>query len=242
MGDSARKMVILKTGSTFPSIRNKFGDFDHWIVATTGLRPEETLVVDAAGIDELPAGDRSCGVIITGSHDMVTDNKDWIKRASMWVSAIVRRRIPVLGICFGHQLLAQAMGGEVGYHPKGREIGTVPVYLTPAGTKDTLTGGLPKLFPAHASHAQTVIRLPQGAHCLAFNRFEAHHAFRIGHCAWGVQFHPEFSAQVMHAYIEAHTETLREAGFSLSALRNGISDTAAASSLLKKFTVYCHCG
>lgn len=235
-------MLILKTGSALPSIRKQWGDFDHWIMAHAGLNREDSVVVDAATIEELPAHNDFCGVIITGSPAMVTDNSPWIKRAAKWISGTVGNRIPLFGICFGHQLLAHAMGGEVDDHPGGREIGTVSVHLTPAGQRDTLFGGMPATFPAHTTHAQTIIKLPPGAHCLASNPFEAHHAFRIGPSAWGVQFHPEFSVEVMHAYINAHSAKSTTEGGALSALQAGVTGTAAASALLRKFNAYCHHG
>lgn len=240
MKDIDMKMLILKAGSTFASIRRRYGDFDAWILAYAGLNSETTRVVDAAKIGDLPMDGDFSGVIITGSHTMVTDRQKWIDHLSRWISEVARSNIPILGICFGHQLMARAMGGEVGYHPAGCEIGTVPVSLTPTGGSDSLLGSMPKMFPAHATHAQTVIRLPKKAHCLASNPFEPHHAFRIGRCAWGVQFHPEFSAEVMHAYIEEQADDLRKSGYSISALKAGVAETASANVILKRFTAYCH--
>ena len=240
MNNAALKMLILKSGSTFASTRKRYGDFDEWVMAYAGLKPDNTRIVDATNFEKLPADCDFSGIIITGSHAMVTDNLEWMAPVSRWISTNVRRHVPVLGICFGHQLLARAMGGEVGYHPAGREIGTVSVSLSPIGGNDVLFGGMPEKFSAHATHAQTVIRLPQNAICLASNRFEPHHAFRIGRCAWGVQFHPEFSADVMHAYIEAQGDELLKAGCSISALNAGVTETAAANALLKRFTAYCH--
>src|SRR5690606_3562878 len=68
--------------------------------------------------------------------------------------------------------------------------------------QDPLLNILPERFKAQVTHAQSVKRLPPDATLLAGNDLEPHHAFRIGERTWGVQFHPEFSAEVMRAYIE----------------------------------------
>ncbi len=239
MSDDARKILILKTGSTFESTRNALGDFENWIRTHAVLSPQETEVVDASGAEDLPMYSDFAGVIITGSHAMVTDGDEWIGRALGWIADAVKKETPVLGICFGHQMLARAMGGEVDNHPRGLEIGTKTVFLTPAGSKDPLLGDMPLVFPAHTTHAQTVTRLPQKALLLASNPFEPHHAFRIGRCAWGVQFHPEFSTDAMRAYIDEQREVLMEGNQSLSALKEGVLKTAAANALLKRFKLLC---
>jgi GMP synthase (glutamine-hydrolysing) len=230
-----KKIVILKTGTSFGGVKSGHGDFEDWIVSYAGLTPNRVSVVDPAKEEIMPDAPNIAGVIITGSHAMVTDSLDWIERASQWIVALVQKEIPLLGICFGHQLLALAMGGEVDYHPRGREIGTVGVSLTTEGTQDELLGSFPNEFPAHATHAQTVIKLPQRALLLASNPFEPHHAFRIGRCAWGVQFHPEFSAAVMDAYIDYQAEELEKKGYDLPALKAGVIETPASNALIATF-------
>src|SRR3546814_6485680 len=93
---------------------------------------------------------------------------------------------------YGHQLLAHALGGEVGDNPNGRKMGTVAVDLLPAAADDPLFTGLPDRFLAQATHQQSVLRAPEGATVLARSDHDDCHAFRWGEAAWGVQFHPEF--------------------------------------------------
>lgn len=90
---------------------------------------------------------------------MVTDQAYWVQKLADWIPKVLDRNIPTLGICFGHQKLAQSLGGLVAFHPGGREIDTVPITLTPEGKQDYLLGALPEVF----MDAQTVIRLPTGA-------------------------------------------------------------------------------
>jgi len=233
-----KTFVIIKTGSTFPAIRQRFGDFEDWITEGCGLSPAEIPIIDVMASEALPAVDDLSGVIITGSPAMVTDRADWMQALSAWIVQAVQEELPLLGVCFGHQLLAQAMGGEVDYHPGGREIGTVEIRLTAEGIEDVLLGSLPRTFIAHVTHAQTVIRLPEKAQRLAGNRFEGHHAFRLGESAWGLQFHPEFTAQIMRSYLGEYAGALPQDG-SIEALTAAIDHTEAANALLKRFFDFC---
>ncbi|MFT3759978.1 MAG: hypothetical protein QM748_14390 [Thauera sp.] len=93
-------------------------------------------------------------------------------------------------------------GAGFDYHPAGLEIGTHAIHLTPEGRQDPLFATLPASFPAQLVHRQSALILPPGASVLAHNAHEPHQAFRIGRCAWGVQFHPEFSAAAMQGYLD----------------------------------------
>ena len=91
------------------------------------------------------------------------------------------------------------------------------------------------MFPAQVVHRQSVHRLPAGAVRLAANAFEPNQAFRVGPAAWGVQFHPEFSAQAMRAYVERLGPELRNEGHDPAALAAGVADTPAAARVLRHF-------
>ena len=230
-----KTVIIIKTGSTFPTTRQRLGDFEDWIICSIGWSKILISVVNVLEGETLPPVDTLSGVIIMGSHGMVTDNETWMQVLSSWIPKILERNIPLLGICFGHQLLAKAMGGYSDYHPKGREIGTVSIKLSPEGRHDRLLGYLPDDFNAHTTHAQTIIKLPENALNLAANPFEAHHAFRLGDSAWGVQFHPEFSASIMKAYVSEQVVTLLREGYDIAELTATICNTDAANRLLKRF-------
>ena len=74
---------------------------------------------------------------------MVSDYEPWSVKISQWLKLVVETNIPVLGICYGHQLLEDILGGIVGYKHKGVEVGTVDITLTDEGKKDKLLGVLP---------------------------------------------------------------------------------------------------
>ncbi|MBW1804542.1 MAG: glutamine amidotransferase, partial [Deltaproteobacteria bacterium] len=152
-----------------------------------------------------------------------------------WIPSLQEANVPFLGICYGHQLLAQAMGGKVDFHPKGKEIGTVDIHLLPESTTDPLFYALPPRFPVHVSHSQTVLSLPPGAVRLAANDFEPNHAFRLAPCLWGVQFHPEYDTGVMASYITEQADDLAAAGWVISERLSTVRETPVATGILRKF-------
>ena len=233
---SALPLLILKTGSTHPHIRDQLGDFDDWIAA--GLRAGGATAVQShdAQADGLPPSpDQFAGVVLTGSHNMVSEREPWSEALVPWLRAAVEAGTPVLGICYGHQLLAHALGGEVDHHPEGAEIGTVTVERNAASDTDPLLGDLPGRFPAQAVHWQSVRRLPDGAVLLAGSAHEAHHAFRVGERAWGVQFHPEFSDSALRAYLAGLGPTLANEGLDAAQIAAKLRPTPDAASVLPRF-------
>ncbi|WP_093055972.1 glutamine amidotransferase [Variovorax sp. YR634] len=228
-------LVIVKLGDTFEALRAQRGDFEHWIADGLDTHALPLLVVDPRRGDALPDPAEVSGAVVTGSHAMVSHRKPWSETTAAWLAQLVARDTPVLGICYGHQLLAHALGGEAGDHPQGAEVGTVTVTLDDAAATDQLLRGLPAQFPAHVVHWQSALRLPEGAVRLAGNDHEPVHAFRAGAHAWGVQFHPEFDADVMRGYIDQLAGDLARAGTDPAALREHVVPTDAAAGLLGRF-------
>jgi GMP synthase-like glutamine amidotransferase len=123
-------------------------------------------------------------------HPWLVPEKEAIRT---WVEELGR---PFLGVCLGHQLLADALGGEVGPMPEP-EIGVMEVALTEEGRTDLLLGDLAPNFPALQWHGAQVVRAPIGAVVLASNPQCGIQALRVGPAAWGVQFHVEASPSVV---------------------------------------------
>lgn len=226
--------LILETGQPVASMR-RHGGFPHWIRVAAGLGGGEVAVVDVERGGEIPDRDGFAGVVVTGSGAMVTDRLAWSERTAAWLADAARAGFPVLGICYGHQLLAHALGGTVADNPAGREMGTVEVELLPEAAGDPLFAGLPPRFPAQATHLQTVREVPPGAATLARSAGDACQAFRWGETAWGLQFHPEFAAAHMRGYIRARRDALVGEGRDPAAMAAAVRAAPHARRVLRRF-------
>ena len=108
---------------------------------------------------------------------------------------------PVLGICFGHQLIADTFGGEVRKNTKGWELGSCEINLTNSGTESLLFSDIPNPLIAYQSHQDIVCKLPDGAILFGRNHMGIQ-SFCYNDQFYGVQFHPEFTKTVMEKYLE----------------------------------------
>lgn len=234
-----KKVLIVKVGSTFPTLAASHGDFEDWIASPLSGHRKKIEVHDPRMSATLPDSSALAGIIITGSHSMVTDRHDWSERLAGWLPAVVMQEIPLLGICYGHQLLAHAMGGLVTDNPNGREFGTCRIELTLDAADDRLLGEFAPAISANLCHTQSVVALPPGAIRLARSTRDPNQSFRIGRCAWGVQFHPEFDSFAMKTYIRECSALLSSEGEDPAALADGVVDTAAGGNILRRFMEIC---
>jgi GMP synthase (glutamine-hydrolysing) len=231
-----RKLLIVKTGTTEPGVRARRGDFEDWIIEGTRFARADVFLVNVREGAPLPDPDLVLGVVITGSASFVSEREPWSADAEKWLRPVAAAGTPVLGICYGHQLLAQALGGRVGPNPRGREMGTVTVDLGAAVLAgDPLLGHLPEAVIVQASHMESVLCLPDGATRLGSNASDENHAFRYGLRAWGVQFHPEFDADVMRGYVQERADVLRDEGFDPVRLARETRDSPHGRAVLRRF-------
>jgi GMP synthase (glutamine-hydrolysing) len=227
------RLLVLATGSTVPSIAERRGDFDRWIRETTGDAWKGAWAVHDVRTDApLPRPTDADAFVVTGSSSSVTERAPWMLRAEALIRGIAGARVPILGICFGHQMIAQALGGEVQKNPRGREIGTVRLTRL---LDDPLFAGLPRSFDVNETHVDSVAKLPPHAEILATTALDPVAAFRVGDLVKAVQFHPEFDADVMRSYLVAREERVREEGLDHEALLAGVHEQTRGADILRSF-------
>lgn len=230
------RVLVLQTGTTLPQIAARHGDFAAWFLRMAGLERHDAEIVRADRGEALPTPGRHAAVLVTGSASMVTERAEWSERSAEWLAAVVRRAAaPVLGVCYGHQLIAHGLGGRVDWNPRGRQIGTKSLQATAAAASDPLFGTLQPRFRAQTTHQQSVVEAPAGAQVLAASALDPHQALRFGERAWGLQFHPEFSAGVMAGYIRGRSERLRAEGLDPAALLRECGPAPETRRLLRRF-------
>lgn len=242
MSDEKRpRLLIVKTGSAFAEAIRRHGDFDDWFRRALG---EECFGFDTVNVHEhepLPEADaigEYAGVVVTGSPAMVSHRHEWSEKAAAWLANIIDRdAAPLLGVCYGHQLIAHALGGRVGPNPHGRRMGTVA--LEWIDTDDPLTGALEQGASVHVTHLEAVLDPPPGARVIGHSQGDPYHVLHFGGRSWGVQFHPEFTAGIMRCYIEARASLLDGEGLDPNRLLQAVTETDSGTDLLARFGRLC---
>lgn len=177
----------------------KIGEQPVWFIDALGLQPDEYLIMRPHLGEALPAFSQISGAILSGSWAMVTDHADWSERSAAWVRAAIDAKLPLLGVCYGHQLMAYALGGKVEDNPNGWERGLLPLVCNAQTQRDSLLAALPATFNVWLSHRQTVTAPPPQAQVLAQSEKDGCQILRYSPYALSVQFHPEFTQRIMRA-------------------------------------------
>jgi GMP synthase (glutamine-hydrolysing) len=231
------KLLVLRAGDVAPALAERRGQYFDWIRhevgdAWTGEWAEHDVRTEAP----LPGPRDAAGFIMTGSSSSVTERAPWMLRAEELLRAVAREGTPFFGICFGHQMLGQALGGRVARNPRGREIGTREVRLRAAGApRDPIFREQPERVLANHTHVDSVVELPPGARVLAETDLEGHAAFAIGDAIRGVQFHPEIDGDAMRAFVSARAKQIDAEGLDASAILAAARDAPDGAATLRNF-------
>ncbi len=141
-------------------------------------------------------------IVVTGSRASVYWDDDWIEPLVEYVAGAADAGLPVLGVCYGHQVVAEALGGRV----SGMDVFELGYNTVEQVDDDPLFAGIGETFTVFTSHGDTVVDLPPGAELIARNEHGVH-GFRREHC-WGVQFHPEYDTKTAREIAESKRERL----------------------------------
>jgi GMP synthase (glutamine-hydrolysing) len=230
-----KPLLIVLAGHAPEAIRTRLGDFDDWFRAALGVPAADTRTLDASAGERPPAMDTIGGAVISGSAAMVTDKLTWSEQLAGWIRAATKAGMPLFGVCYGHQLMAHALGGRAGELDGGRVMGTVEVEMHSAAAHDRLFKDLPTYFAAQATHVQSVLEPPPGTQVLGRTTRDPYQILRYGPRAISTQLHPEFDAEIMRAYLRLRAEPLRDEGLDVDALLGAVRETPHARGLLARF-------
>lgn len=162
---------------------------------------------------EFPAKISACdGYIITGSRHGVYEDHDWIAPLEQLVRDCFAASIPVIGICFGHQLMAQALGGKVEKFAAGWSVGKVD-YQSSDG----------KIVSLNAFHQDQVIQAPEGSEAILSSDFCRYAGLSYGNKGMSMQPHPEMDAEFIKDLLDAKGQALFDEK-QLSAAYKGLTD------------------
>ncbi len=207
----ARALVITHTEAETP------GTLAEWLPAAgvelAECRPwaGESLPVDLAGYDAL--------VVMGGPQQAYDDaSAPWLALTKDLLRTAVADDVPVLAICLGAQLLAEATGGRVTEGADGPELGARLVAKRDAAVDDEVFAGLPLSPVVVQWHWDAVVDLPPGSTLLASSPRYPHQAFRVGSKAYALQFHIETPPDMVRAWAAADADQIRELGIDLDDL------------------------
>ncbi len=190
-------LLVIEMGMSPHKIAEKWGNTAQWFINQLAKYGKKAEVVRPYKGDDIPSPELVKGAIITGSWSMVTDRADWSERTAQWIRQAIKIDTPMLGVCYGHQLMADALGGKVGINPYGGEKGALDVKLTEIGKTNPLLDGFPTTFKANLFHEQSVLEAPQNAEILAYSEKDSCQMLRYSTSAFSVQFHPEFTKEIL---------------------------------------------
>lgn len=185
------KIGILQTGIVVPELAETHGQYPDMFIdrlGHAGFEFETWAVVNG----EFPPGPEAAdGWLVTGSRHGIYEDHAWLPPLEAFIRQIVAAGKPLVGICFGHQVIAQALGGDVVKFPGGWSIGPQVYDFEGRGPKTVM-----------AWHQDQVITPPKGAETLASSDFCTHAALLYPGQAYTVQPHPEFDASFTKGLID----------------------------------------
>ncbi|MDX9686487.1 MULTISPECIES: glutamine amidotransferase-related protein [Halopseudomonas] len=201
------KIGILQADDVNPVLQPEHGNYPQMFEkALRAVLPDCELPVYRVLDGELPATTTECDAwLITGSKFGVNDGLHWIEALSDFVRTLWAEQRPLVGICFGHQLMARALGGTVVKSDKGWGVG---LSFNQVIERKPWMQPWQEELDLLVSHQDQVVVLPEEAQVLASSDFCPYYLIQYGECFLSVQGHPEFCVDYCRALMEMRRDTL----------------------------------
>jgi GMP synthase-like glutamine amidotransferase len=221
------RIGILQTGDAPEELRDQHGNYNNMFVRLLGKNDVEFefqvfRVVDSQIPDDVNLCD---GWLITGSRFAAYGPQPWIPLLKDFILQIVDADLPLVGICFGHQIIAEALGGRVEKSDKGWGLGLDTYTLTadsPLGEQDKIT--------LNVFHQDQIVELPPNAEVFASSEFCPFAGLCIGDQIMTVQAHPEFQNEFNRQLLSVRKSTVIPEPLANDAIKKlGDQDTQADS-------------
>ena len=199
------KIGILLVGRASDDLVEKYGTYAEMLIALINSEKHDFKFKTFNILDSVfPENHLECdGWIVTGSPHGVYEEHSWIPKVSDLINDIYRAKIPIFGVCFGHQLIAQALGGHVEKSIKGWGLG---LHTYEINNKTDYMGNLTEEVTLNICHQDQVLQVPEGATIYASSEFCENAGFYINDKVLTMQAHPEFLVDFIKALLSARRE------------------------------------
>jgi GMP synthase-like glutamine amidotransferase len=205
------RIGIIETGKVVDPLAARHGDYPDMFARLVGAEDDDFSFRTFSAVDGTVPADpgEADGWLVTGSRHGVYDDLPWIAPLKAFLRDCLEQGVPVVGICFGHQILAEAMGGRVVKSDKGWGLGVQSYRLTHA---PNWVDGVSLGYAGHAVHQDQVVDLPPDATVLATSDFCEYAMLAYGNPespkAISVQSHPEFTAEFVQDLLDVRLRGL----------------------------------
>ena len=199
------KIGILLVGRASEDLVDEYGTYAEMLIALINTE-EQVFEFKTFNIldDEFPKDHLECdGWIVTGSPHGVYEDHSWIPTVSQLINNVYEANLPIFGVCFGHQLIAQALGGHVEKSEKGWGLG---LHTYQVNNKPNYMSNLSEEVTLNICHQDQVLRPPQGATVYAKSEFCENAGFYIKDKVLTMQAHPEFLVDFTKALLTARRD------------------------------------